>query len=427
MKARFEEEGLEESVLAKAERPVEEAYRDLARRLPAIAERARPTWCGMSACIDATVQLADMEPLLRGDCPPEAAAFIGMLKDRATRGVGGEVRVEWPEGPAWLSARLAPRYSLGGTGPHASWVLSTIGAEAVLNLDDRSEQMLSQLPDGVRVIQDGRPVAPEEAATRGTRRANILIVEYSAGVAIGDVVPKRSTRIIVRFDDPGLENDADFDAYTLDRAAQGGCGLVAGFAAVSEDQLDAEVERVFSLTRRWSAAGLKTVHIEMSGGYQSPQSRDRVIGAIPGSGITSIGMSHSELVDIDADAEDTARLAASMAALGDRLGLRRVCVHADQWAASVTRDDPEIEREALLSGCLLASSRAAAGRPVSRPDVPEAALFDPLPLQSANGPGGWNTVIVPSPYLARPVTTLGLGDTFTAGCLLILGGVRTPD
>lgn len=410
-------------MLAKAESHVLEEYRALAARLPAIARDAKLAFCGMSACIDATVRMADLEAMTQGDCPPQAIAFADMLKDRAARGIGGEVRVEWPEGPGWLTDKLAPPQSLGGTGPHATWVLSALGADAVLNLEDRSSHMLSHLPEGIFLVEDGRLVVPADAATRGTRRANIFIFEYTAGVAIGNVVPKRSTRIIVRFDDPGLERDDGFDLYTRRHAATAGSGLVAGFSAISEDLLDAELDRVFALTRAWSAAGLKTIHLEMSG-FQSNPPRDRLIAAIAGSGLTSIGMSHSELIDLDASASGPGRLPEAMAELGDRLRLRRVCVHADQWALSVTRDDPEIEREALLAGCLLASSRAAAGRPVSRPAAPELARFDPLPLQSASGPGAWHTVIVPSPYLAQPVTTLGLGDTFTAGCLLILGGAR---
>jgi len=410
-------------VLESAESCVLDEYRALAERLPAIAGQARPTFCGMSACIDATVRMSDLQPSLDGAAPAEAIAFATMLKDRAARGVGGEVRVEWPEGPAWLTERLSPRYSLGGTGPHAAWVLSALGASTVLNLEDRSRQMLAQLPQAVFLVEDGELVSPAVAAERGTRRANIFIFEYTAGVAIGDVVPKRSTRIIVRFDDPGLERDVDFEAFTRDRAATAGAGLVAGFSAVSDDCLDDELDRVFSLTRAWAAAGLKTVHMEMSG-FHSPAPRDHVLGAVPGSGLTSLGMSHSELIDLDPEAAKADRLTSAMAAIGDRLGLRRVCVHADEWALSVTRDDPGREREALLAGCLLASSRAAAGRPLSRPEAPPSSRFNPLPLPSGPGPGPWSTVIVPSPYLAQPVTTLGLGDTFTAGCLLVLGGAQ---
>lgn len=420
-----EEIGLEEPVLAKADCLVSEEYRGLAESLPALARNARPTFCGMSACIDATVQLADLEPFLNGDCPAEALAFAAMLKDRAARGVGGEVRVDWPAGPAWLTERLSPRYSIGGTGPHAAWVLSAIGAQTVLNLEDRSSQMLSHLPGAVFLVEDGKLVLPEEATRGGTRRANIFIFEYTAGVAIGDVVPTRSTRIIVRFDDPGLERDEAFEAFTRNNAGSAGAGLVAGFSAISPDMLDAELDRVFSLTRVWASQGIRTVHLEMSG-FQSSPPRDRLVEAIPGSGLTSIGMSHSELIDMDPGAADLSTLPAAMSAIGDSLGLRRVCVHADQWAISVTRDDPDIERQALLAGCLLASSRAEAGKPPARPAAPASARFDPLPLQSGAGPGHWNTVIVPSPYLAQPATTLGLGDTFTAGCLLILGGTETP-
>jgi ADP-dependent phosphofructokinase/glucokinase len=424
METQQEEVGLEEPVLAKAERgPVSEEYRSLAERLPSIAESAPLTFCGMSACIDATIKITDLEPFLNDACPPEAIAFASMLKERAARGVGGEVRVEWPEGPVWLMERLSPRYSLGGTGPHAAWVLSTLGADAILNLEDRSEHMLSKLPEAVLLVEDGKLVSSRKASARGTRRANIFIFEYTAGIAIGNVVPKRSTRIIVRFDDPGLEHDSDFEAFTRDHAAIAGSGLVAGFSAIPEDMLDAELERVSSLTRAWAAAGLKTIHLEMSG-FQSDPPRDRIVDAIPGSGLTSIGMSHSEFLDMHPRGIELHDLPHAMSAMGEWLGLRRVCVHADQWAVSVTRDNPEIERQALMAGCLLASSRAAAGRPVALLDIPERAHFDPLPFGSASGPGGWNTVIVPSPYLAQPVTTLGLGDTFTAGCLLILGVCR---
>lgn len=378
------------------------------------------TFCGMSACIDATVSMGDMLPLIEADAPPEAVSFARLLKDRAARGVGGEIRVEWPEGPAWLRERLHPRYSLGGTGPHASWVLSTLEAPAILNLEDRSRHMLSQLPPGVLLAEGDGLVPSRRAGSRGTRRANIFIFEYTAGVAVGDVVPSRSTRIIVRFDDPGLEHDEDFDAYTRREAAAAGSGLVAGFSAIGADALDAELERVFGLTRSWANAGLSTIHLEMSG-FDVTELRDRVLDAIPGSGVTSIGMSQSEFVDIRPDCTRDADLPAALAQLGVRLGLRRVCAHADHWAASVTLDDPGVERDALLAGCLLASARAAAGRPVVPDGVPTQARFEEPPFASASLPGGWNTVVVPSPYLDRPVTTLGLGDTFTAGCLLVLG------
>jgi ADP-dependent phosphofructokinase/glucokinase len=110
-----------------------------------------------------------------------------------------------------------------------------------------------------------------------------------------------------------------------------------------------------------------------------------------------------------------------MCELGERLGLNRVCVHADHWAASATRGDAETERRALMMGCLLAGTRAANGTPVRPREIDARATFSapPLPLHSTRG--RWSIVSCASPHLEHPAATVGLGDSFTGGCLLILG------
>lgn len=400
-----------------------EAYVALSSRIREIARRAPRVFCGMSACIDATVQMGDMRPLLEAGVPPDARRFADILKDRAARGVGGEIKVDWPEGKSWLSERLRPRYSLGGAGPHASRALSMLGAPTVLNLEDRSERMLAHLPAGVLLAEGTDFVPADEVIPTGESRSEVFIFEYTAGVPVGAVVPRRSTRIIVRFDDPGLEHDDAFERLTRSSARTAGAALVAGFSAVAEDSLDSEIDRIFSLTRDWHASGLDNVHFEVSG-CTTATGRDRVIAAVAGSGVTSIGMSRSEFVEIDPGASSPDRMQEAMVGLGTRLGLRRVCVHADNWAASVTIDDPEVEREALMAGCLLAGGRAGAGRPVVPDGVHPDARFDPVPFATGAVVDGWRLVGVPSPYLERPRTTLGLGDTFTAGCLLVFAARR---
>ena len=72
-----------------------------------------------------------------------------------------------------------------------------------------------------------------------------------------------------------------------------------------------------------------------------------------------------------------------------------------------------------MLGCLLASARAEAGKPVGKPRIPEQAEFAPPPtLELETPPGSWNIVCVPAPLLRSPASTLGLGDTFTAGTML---------
>ena len=73
-----------------------------------------------------------------------------------------------------------------------------------------------------------------------------------------------------------------------------------------------------------------------------------------------------------------------------------------------------------MMGCLLSSARAAAGKPVRPTAIAPEARFQPPPFPLPVQCGEWNLVSCPSPYLSAPATTLGLGDTFTAGCLLVL-------
>ena len=221
----------------------------------------------------------------------------------------------------------------------------------------------------------------------------------------------------MRFDDGGLDVDLSFDRLTPHLAAEAGSGLVSGFNNEPLDRLDGAIDRVFGLTRAWRKAGVSFVHLELAG-YVWREALDRVLEAVPGA-VTSIGMSHSELAGIDANA--SARPAEAMERFGARLGVDRVCVHADHWAASLTRNDPDRELNALLTGCLLAGSRAAAGAPVMPSGSAPAAVFHDLPFADAARLGDWRFVACPSPHLACPETTLGLGDTFTAGCLLALG------
>ena len=244
---------------------VADEFRDLAARLPAMAAAAPITLCGMSACVDARVNMARNGALFSARHPGEAAAFADLLLERASRGVGGEVRVAWADGPRWLTDRLDITYALGGVGPQAGWVLSTLGAPALVCLEDRSAHMLAQLPARLLVAADGRAVPAGELTASREPRPDIFIFEYTAGVPIGEVIPRRSSRIIVRFNDPGLEHDQEFEQLACRLAGEAGAGLVAGFNCVPPEELEAEIERVFGLARRWREAGLATIHLEMSG------------------------------------------------------------------------------------------------------------------------------------------------------------------
>src|SRR5437868_3568170 len=94
-------------------------YRNLVRDIPRIAHEAPLMLFGLSACVDARIFAHDLAPLFMAAAPGEARTFGELIKERARRGIGGEVRIDWPEGPAWLARNVAITYALGGTGPQA--------------------------------------------------------------------------------------------------------------------------------------------------------------------------------------------------------------------------------------------------------------------------------------------------------------------
>ena len=130
---------------------------------------------------------------------------------------------------------------------------------------------------------------------------------------------------------------------------------------------------------------------------------------------SSLGLSLSELLTLWGPSADVAAKALELAQ-----GLQCPCivVHADRWSLAVHRSDDRAVVRRLMTGNLLASARAAAGVP--RGDVApvsDASYAEDVP---ASGPLDkvWRVDCVPTPFVPRPASTIGLGDTFTAGLLL---------
>jgi len=392
-------------------------YADLAARLPELARRARPVLCGLGACVDVYVRLEEAARVLDGGPTTPSGALRERLLERARRGIGGEIRVDWPGGPAWLDARLPRRLGLGGTGAQAAQTLAVLGAPALLALADRSAALLALIHPQVHVAgPDGFvPARTVERAGRG--KPPHYIVEFTAGVPAGDVVPPRSSRVIVRFDDDPLEADPWFTRASVDGAAAAGAAVLSGFNALPGGALPQVLAWVRPLAEAWRAAGLRRVHLEL-GDFADPAGMDEVLRGLAGSA-AALGLSHSELVKLVPQGNSLAERAQILA---DRYGFDRIAVHADRFALALTRGDPERELEALMAGALVAATRASHGRIAVPQACPPGAVFTEPPAPAIGRRGAWHVACCPSPYLPRPAATIGLGDSFLAGTLLVLSG-----
>jgi ADP-dependent phosphofructokinase/glucokinase len=398
-----------------------EHYADLATRLPALAGRARPVLCGLGACVDVYARLGEALCALDDAPGTQATALRQLLLERARRGIGGEVRIDWAGGPAWLDARLPSRLGLGGTGAQAAQTLAVLGARTLLALSDRSARQLALVHPDVRIAApDG--ILPAGAVAESSRaHAPHYIVEFTAGLPVGEVVPPRSSRVIVRFEDDPLEPDPWFERASVQLAPRAGAAIVSGLNALPAGSLPGVLARVRALAQAWRAAGLQRVHLEL-GDFVRPTDMADVLAGLGGSA-TSLGLSRSELLKLVPGDEPVAERARSVA---ERFGFERVAVHADDFALALTQDDPEAELEALMTGSLLAATRACHGR-IAVPDgCPPGAIFEEAPERPISGRGRWHLACCATPYLPKPAATIGLGDTFLAGTLLVLSQPDGP-
>jgi ADP-dependent phosphofructokinase/glucokinase len=358
------------------------------------------------------LRLAEAGPLFAARSG-KAASLAKALQQRAAKGIGGELHFDWPEAEEWIAQNLPiSSWGLGGTGAQTAQTLAVLGGQALITLQDRSQRQLEVIhPDVLVATHQGlekrgalKPSGPSKPAH--------YIFEFNAGELLGAERAKRSTRIIVRFADDPLDRDPAFVLKSIALASQAGAAVICGFNEVSKASLATELEHTKNLLRAWRDQGLTTIHLEL-GGYEDLSLRDQVLSALSPL-ISSLGMSHSELRHFGSGDVDT-----EVVNLRARLGLKRICVHADTWALAATNNDPERELESLMCGCLVASCRAGRGQVSVPAGVPPDAVFYDPPYPRISKQSGSILVCCPAPYLEQPKATIGLGDTFLAGTLLV--------
>ena len=232
---------------------------------------------GFSACVDVYLSLHDALPALRAGAKSDAARMLlDELERRATSGIGGELALEWPEGPAWIDGHVSGRRGIGGTSVQAAQMLALLGAPALIALADRSAGQLDVIHPDV-FIADSKGIAARSAMRpSGRPRAPHYIFEYTAGETVAGKIVPRSTRTIVRFAHSELQRDPDFDRVSVELAATAGAAIVCGFNEAPAEQVAAEIDYAAGLARQWRRGGLALVHMEI-GDFADRRARDLTI------------------------------------------------------------------------------------------------------------------------------------------------------
>lgn len=393
-------------------------YEALVERRPELAAGAGPIVTGFSATTDALHRITDtsLTRLLTAG-PSGSDAFdegLATLRSWLAEGRDGELFIDDVGGDGLLDTLVgsAEKVQCGGTSIQASWSWSRLGLHPLLALLNRSARQVSATPSGVMLATaDGvlpvGSIVPEE----GMNVPSNHVLELSAGLTGPGVRVQRSSRITVVFARKRLQLDKAF-LNTSPTLVRHGVGMVSGLnglGSVRETLLPIVAQTVAA----WNDGGARLVHLELAE-YRRRSELAQVMTAV-GPHVHSVGMNASELERLVGAGEPVLRACEFAAAHG----LRRVVVHGDHWAMSVHSTDPDREELALGAGSLAAANRAENGEPRGVWTVPALAQFSAEMPDASRLDGGYRMSIVATPYLTAPRSTIGLGDTFVSGDLLV--------
>ena len=401
------------------ERHWREGYEQLAEEVRVSAPTARPVLISSTVVVD---DIYVMTPGTLGSLQTGSATKGGLAAELAlavngllSEGRDGELFADWAEGQRWLAEVLGPpnRVQVGGTGAQAAWALDLLGAPTLMALESRSPEQLRVLAPGILVCRQGRTMPVHEVpADTDARPIRNEILEFPGGSGLLGNHAERSHRVIVRFSPIHPERDEEFMAMQEELGPNAGAALVSGFNGLGATDR-ASVEWARRLLRVWQQCGPGLRHLEL-GDTARPGDLKAIVVGLRGM-TSSLGLSLSELSTFWGPSTDVAAKALELA-----VGLECPCVvvHADRWSLAVHSSDAGAVVRRLMTGNLLASARAAAGAPRSYVTPVSHAIYAEDVPESGPLDKGWRVDCVPAPFVPRPASTIGLGDTFTAGLLL---------
>ena len=111
--------------------------------------------------------------------------MLAELERRAVNGIGGELFIDWPDGPGWIDRHVTGRKAIGGTSAQAAYMLAHLGAPALVALEDRSAGQLAVLHPETLVATEGGVAPVSSLVPEGAGRPPHYIFEFTAGERIG--------------------------------------------------------------------------------------------------------------------------------------------------------------------------------------------------------------------------------------------------
>ncbi|MHA7145603.1 ADP-dependent glucokinase/phosphofructokinase [Arthrobacter sp. TmT3-37] len=361
-------------------------------------------------------ELTTMAPIV--DERSLVVTILAFVRD----GAGGERFVVSSDVVKDFSERFATEITLGGTGVRAGIALDRLGIPSV--------QHLVSIDDNVRRLLPGS-MSYVSSATEDTLDPH-LIVQYPAGTVIrlddGEIVSPSSNRLIFANDPP---NRSMAIAPELGEALEdAGALLVSGFNTMQdEDLLERRLTELDTAMDRLPSDAL--VYYEDAGFYVRRFAERIWTHLLPR--IDVYGMNEDELQEYVArpvDLLNAKDVAAALLEVHSLIPVPALLVHTQHWAIAIGPAAGR-HRDAVANAVQMAATRFRLGDGFTAADFEATALLS----HSVRGedvvdgvermiPG---SVGVPAFRIdTMTPTTIGLGDSFVGGFLVVHAPVREP-
>ena len=349
-------------------------------------------------------------------------------------GLGGEVDITSRKVIDVLTEYFDVEYVLGGTCAQGAAALGSMGIPVLVHITDCSKDVIRQM-SGIRIeaVKHGRAV-PVETCVSGEEALCHFIVQFTKDDVIRvfgkEYKVRLSNRLIMGYDTVHkvLPVQEEFLAY-CEKNAKDICSYdISGFNAVTDRKI--MQERLERLAVHYRSVKEKNpdcrIYFE-SAHFINNEIREYTYQTLA-EVIDIMGMNEEELVDLTRTrgyAVDKDSLDSILKGLEELIKVYPVhgfVVHSKDYALYFGKDMPGTDIEqGLTLGNLVSGTRARTGRYGSVSDCRETLKLElsGTGLAFAKELEGYHlpykVVLVPSRYMEKPATTIGLGDSFVAG------------
>ncbi len=349
-------------------------------------------------------------------------------------GLGGEVDITSRKVIDVLTEYFDVEYGLGGTCAQGAAALGSMGIPVLVHITDCSKDVIRQM-SGIRIeaVKHGRAV-PVETCVSGEEALCHFIVQFTKDDVIRvfgkEYKVRLSNRLIMGYDTVHkvLQVEEEFLAY-CEKNAKDICSYdISGFNAVTDRKI--MQERLERLAVHYRSVKEKNpdcrIYFE-SAHFINNEIREYTYQTLA-EVIDIMGMNEEELVDLTRTrgyAVDKDSLDSILKGLEELIKVYPVhgfVVHSKDYALYFGKDMPGTDIEqGLTLGNLVSGTRARTGRYGSVSDCRETLKLElsGTGLAFAKELEGYHlpykVVLVPSRYMEKPATTIGLGDSFVAG------------